>query len=97
MTINSGVLTVTTVATLLNGGDNAGGGDLEGNSLLIRNGTATTVYVGGADVTADATPATGGYPLAQNEVMAISCAAGEKAYARVATGTGTVNIIRTAM
>jgi hypothetical protein len=94
--INSGLVTVGTTATLLNSVDSGGGGDLEGMSILVRNPNATIVYIGGSTVTADSTAATGGYPLAQNEVMSVSCAAGEKLYARVATGTAVVNVLRTA-
>jgi hypothetical protein len=94
MSVNSGIVTVGTAATLLSGTDTHQGGDLEGSSVLVRNTGATVLYIGGSDVTADATPATGGYTLAQNEVMAVSLASGEKLYGRVATGTAVCNVLR---
>ena len=95
--ITSGIVTVGTSPTALNSGDTTGGGDLEGSNVLVRNPGTATLFVGGVGVTADATPASGGYPLAQNEVMAVSCAGGEVLYAVVASGTADVNVLRTAM
>ncbi len=91
--MNSGYVSVTTTATLLNADANDYA-EYRGNSILIKNPGATTVYVGGADVTADTTAGTGGYPLATGGELSVTVGPGEAVFGRVAAGTQSVNVLR---
>ena len=62
------------------------------NSIMIKNLDSATVYIGSATVTAN-TSATGGFPLAQNEVFKGDIGENTIVYGIVAAATNSVSVI----
>ena len=81
MAIENRRVTVTTTATALDDRSIAG-------EVQLRNlDAAATLYVGAADLTADDTDATGGFPVYPGEVQTFTTKAGETLYGRAAAAT----------
>lgn len=87
MTFATASVTVTTTAQALTGTDSD---NLIGSGICVKNTGATTCYIGGSDVTS-----ANGYPLAAGEAFAAdSATGGDVLYARTASGTTTVAVLR---
>jgi hypothetical protein len=92
--VNSAYFSVTTTAQIINTDTSVAAGAI-GNTIIVKvPAGGITVYIGGSDVTADTTAGTGGFPLAAGDSLAIQVAEGESVYARVASSTQSVNILR---
>jgi hypothetical protein len=96
MSVSASRVTVTDAATILASGDSA-----DGLSVAVHNPGATTVFIGGADVTAS-----NGFELGAEQTIAIDLApprgpvsgewgAGESLYGVVASGTQEVQVLKT--
>ncbi len=92
--MKSTVVTVTTAPTLLL--DGGGQALVAMRSGSILNNSATVLYIGGADVTADTAAGTGGYPISTAGLVAYDAELlpGDKLYGVVAASTLAVNVIR---
>lgn len=85
--IDSQVVAVTTTAAILVTGDQ------DGTNFSLKNKTGEVLYIGPADVTADATAATGGYEVANDGEFSGRLDAGDKLYGVCATTGGNVTIL----
>lgn len=93
MAIKTANVTATTTATALLGTDDADLDPGQGISLYVASGS---VWIGGADVTADAAAGTGGRPMVGPDTFDFDVASGgDKPYARTASGTVVVHVFRT--
>ena len=85
MAIKSAVVSVTTSATQLNAPD---ADSQAGESVVIYNAGASSIFLGGSAVTAAA-----GFPLAAAATIAITLDGGENIYAITASGTISTNVL----
>lgn len=93
MAIKTANVTVTTSATPLLSSADADLDPGQGVSLYVATGT---VYVGGADVTADTAAGTGGRPIVGPDTFDFDLASGNDVpYARTASGSVVVHVFRT--
>lgn len=91
---NSGYLSITTAATLLNTDALETPGSVGGIVEIKVPAGGQTVYVGGAAVTADTTAGTGGRPVVAGEAWSCPYSPGEGIYGIVAATTQSVNVFR---
>lgn len=61
------------------------------NNVLLKNVTATTVYIGGSSAQADS--ATDGFPIAQNESIAIDVAGTDEVWIATDSSSTTVQVL----
>ena len=92
MAVKYATVSVGTTATSLLGGVSDESGPTNTRSVLLTNKGASSVYVGGADVTASAS---GGYELAAGAEVALDLSRGDVPYGRVASGTVDVGVLHT--
>lgn len=92
--VNSGYFSVTTTALAINPDANELPGMTGGIVIVKVPAGGQTVYIGGSDVTADTTAATGGFPCIAGDSLSVPYSAGESVYARVAATTQNVNVLR---
>ena len=85
MAIKSAVVSVTTSATQLNSADADG---IAGESVVIANAGASSIFLGGSAVTAAA-----GFPLAAGATIALTLDGGENIFAITASGTVSTNVL----
>lgn len=85
MAIKATVVAVSTTPTIALDADESSDG-LKGS---VTNLGATTVYVGGPDLT-HLNVATNGYPLVQNQVLAVELELGEQLFVVTASGTSSL-------
>jgi len=87
VTIQSAAVSVGTTATALNAAESAGSDRV---SLVVYNNGASTIYVGGSDVTtSNGVPIAAGASLAVNELDVA-----ERLYGIVASGTVEARVLR---
>ena len=87
MTIQSAEVTVATTATALHAAEEVGSDPI---SLVVNNIGASTIYVGGSDVTTS-----NGYPIAAAGSLTIDrLSPGERLYGIVASGTVLARVLR---
>lgn len=84
--IKTSVKTITATTSIIDGG----GDNIYKVGLLIKNPSSVTVYIGGSDV-----DTTIGYPIGAGETLAIDLGQGDALYGVVASGSHTINLIRT--
>lgn len=86
MAVQADIITVTTTATLLC----AGGSITDPKTVVVDNASAN-MFLGGADV-----DTTEGFPFtAASTPLTLVLSSQDALYARVASGTATVNVLRT--
>ncbi len=90
MAVSTAQIPVGTTATLLSGVDPGSGGAPNGQSLVLSNTGAATVFIGGPGVTT-----TTGYPVPAGAEYSLDLDGLETLFAIVATGTVTVAVLRT--
>lgn len=87
MSVQSASVSVGSTATALTAAESSGS-DPVSVAVAVPSG-GVTVYVGGSDVTTG-----NGYPLAGGAAMSIDLRQGERLYGIVASGTQSVNVLR---
>lgn len=83
MSVSSAAVTVTTSATALHAAD------ADPHSVAVANVGASTVYLGGSDVTT-----ANGFPLAAGASVPVGLSPSEILYGRVTSGTVEVRVLR---
>lgn len=92
--MNSGYVSVTTSATLLNTDTSEVPGFTGGVVTVRVPSGGTTIQIGGSDVTSGTTAGTAGIPLQAGEFMSIPYGPSEGVYAIVASSTQSVYVLR---
>lgn len=88
MAVSSASVTVSTSATALNQADTDDNPGKTGQSILVRNVGANTIYLGGSGVTT-----VNGYPLGVGSDVAVQLAPNETLYGIVAASTESARVL----
>lgn len=93
MAVKTAHVTVGTTATLLTAMADSESAS-PGQSVMLHNLGTAAVYVGGADATLPATPATAGAELAAGDRMLVDVPQNSQLYGIVAAGTCVVSVMQ---